>query len=146
MLRELKSTLESMGLTVTISTFNSRNDLITAAKDQKVHLIADTWSIEEAQMLSNRFSSDALGNVFGLKDEDLDASIEEAEKLLDQTAAIALYQDIINTVAELQIVVPLCQNQTAIIYNTDRLESAGIPADMTCYWDWSDAIETLTLS
>ncbi len=146
LLRELKSALESMGLTVTISAFNSRNDLVSAAKEKKLHLIADEWSVAETQMLSNRFSTDSPYNVFGLANEDLDAAIESAEKLLDQSAAGALYQNVIDTVSEQHIVVPLCQNQSAIIYNTERLESAGIPADMTCFWDWSDVIEALTIS
>lgn len=146
MLRELKSVLESFGLTVTISTFNSRTDLIAAAKEKKVHLIADTWSVDETQDLSSRFSTDAPYNVFGYADENMDTLIDTAEKLLDQNAAIIMYKNAISTIDSQRIVVPVCQNETAIIYNTERLELAGMPTDMTRFWNWKNAIETLILS
>lgn len=146
MLREMKSTLESFGLTVTISTFNSRTDLIDAAKEEKVHLIADTWSVEDIETLSDRFSTDAPYNVFGVENDSLDALIDSAEKLLDQQAALSLYENAIDIITEQHIVVPICQNQTAIIYNTERLEQAGMPANMTRFWNWKNVVETLVLS
>ena len=145
LLEQLKSAMDTIGLTLTITAVSSKEELDAALKGGKYHLFADQLTREESLDLS-RFHSESAENYFRYADDALDEALDEADPLWYETGTVAVYRQVLEDVDAACIILPVYQTQNALLYNTERLSAFGLPGDLTRHWGWADAVRSLTLS
>ena len=146
MLDQLKEQLDSIGLTLTITRLDSADELEDALKRGKYHLFAASMTREESLDLASRFMTDGEQNYLRYSSDTVDDLLKSAGEALAPVNAVPLYKQVVEAVMRDNILVPVCQTQNAILWRTGRLKEESVPENMTCFWNWTDEVETLRLN
>lgn len=146
LLEQLKADMDTLGLTLTITTVDSQENLDKALAGGKYHIFADILTADESLELNTRFGSEGKENYFFYKNELLDETLEVADTFWDPLEALPAYRKALEIIATADIVVPVCQTHNAILFNTERMENSSLSDVLTRHWGWADAVSTMLLT
>lgn len=146
MLDQLKEQLDPLGLTLTVTRLSSEEELKAAIKGGKYHLFAAAMTREESLDLASRFMTKGEENTLGYTNDTVDDLLKSAADAGDPVNAVTLYKQVVETVMQDNVLVPVCQTQNAIIWRTGRLKEDSVPENMTRFWNWTDEVEALRLN
>ena len=90
--------------------------------------------------------TDGEQNYLRYSSDTVDDLLKSAGEALAPVNAVPLYKQVVEAVMRDNILVPVCQTQNAILWRTGRLKEESVPENMTCFWNWTDEVETLRLN
>lgn len=132
----------SIGFTLSIADTPEAEAKIRAGE---AALFCAAWELGAEPELFSRYHSLGLSNVYGISDPALDALLASAHTTLDVDTRRALYGSAMDVVLDWAVEVPLYRRSSLLLYASNRLDSAAFPQDLTVWWNWTDAIEALSL-
>lgn len=84
-------------------------------------------------------------NCFSIDDAELDALIEAGLASADRAERTRIYRDAMGIVMDWACELPLYQRKNCVLFSAERVELETIPTDMTPYWGWIEAIESIVV-
>lgn len=143
-MNQIKSVMESLGLTLTIEEAADINEFGYALSEQAY----DFWCGERSTFIEPQsykyYHSSGTNNFYGLSLAELDALIEASRLSYVFEERAQTYQSIFNMILDSGVEVPAYQRQGAVVYRTDKIQADSIPV-ISEFFDWMDGMPELVL-
>lgn len=95
--------------------------------------------------LAGRYATSDGGNLFGMKDAEIDRHLQVMQTYLTSKQRQECYQKCIDRVMDWGVEVPLCEYQDALLFSSSRIRSGSIPSDLTIYYGWMDEVQKIRM-
>ncbi len=162
---EASKALASIGLNLIIKDLSNSSDLWDALDALEVNMWAAAWGATvDPDMYQIYYSDKANGptdtagmNPLGgpnqggsnyeycIADEELDQLILDARASTDQEYRKAVYKACLDIIIDWAVEIPTYQRQNAIIFSSERVDTATITPDITTFYPWLNEIQNVAL-
>ena len=94
---------------------------------------------------SDAFEAGGSNYMYDISDETLNGLILAARNSTDRTERKRLYKQCLDIILDWAVEVPGYQRQDAVLFSTERVDTASVAKDITPYYGWMNEIETLRM-
>lgn len=95
--------------------------------------------------LEGRYATGDGGNLFGMKDAELDRQLQVMQTFLDSAQRKECYEKCMDQVLSWGVEVPLCEYQDTLLFSSSRIRRGSIPKDLTPYYGWMDEVQKIKM-
>lgn len=99
----------------------------------------------DASDVAGKYATADGGNLFGMKDAELDKQLDVLQKFLNSDQRQTGYQKCMDQVMEWGVEVPLCEYQNTLLFSSSRVRRGSIPKDLTPYYGWMNEVQKIRM-
>ena len=99
----------------------------------------------DGEDLAGKYATVDGGNLFGMKDAELDQQLQVMQTFLASKQRRECYGKCIDRVMDWGVEVPLCEYQDTLLFSASRIRSGSIPGDLTPYYGWVDEVQKIKM-
>lgn len=144
-LNQTKDTLAALGITLTVQELGDLDEFILQISGRS----ADMWCAERNTSyepnLSTYYSTGGENNYYALSNAFVDEIAGRSHLTADYNERKGMYRDSYHTILGAGAEVPFYQKQSALVYNTERVNPDSVPVTSE-YYGWQKGIFQLELN
>lgn len=114
--------------------------LQAAMNDGTADIFTLAWGNVNNCDKSTQFSSNGGQNRYNIKNDRMDALLEEIMQTVDLAERKALVAEMLDLAMDLAVELPLYQRKNILAYNGDNVDLSSFPAETTAFWDYSSEL------
>ena len=114
--------------------------LQAAMNDGTADIFTLAWGNVNNCDKSTQFSSNGGQNRYNIKNDRMDALLEEIMQTVDLEERKALVAEMLDLAMDLAIELPLYQRKNILAYNGDNVDLSSFPEETTAFWDYSSEL------
>ena len=139
--------LKKIGFRLIVTDLSNFSELTDAVNAGTAELFAMAWNASPDPDMYQIYHSQGGSNEksYFLKDPALDEMILLARQSTDREYRKTLYRACLDVIADWAVEIPMYQRQNAVIFSTERIDTATLTPDMTTFWGWENDIEKVKL-
>ncbi len=154
MLNLAADALKTIGITLTVKDLANPADLWEALDADQVPMWCAAWgATPDPDMYQVYYSGVESGLTPGkdnakydIADAELDRLILDARSSMDQAYRKQIYKACLDIIVDWAVEVPVYQRQNAIIFSTERVNTATVTPDITPFYGWLSEIQNIEMN